>query len=176
MLTADGPRTDVVDKTTYTYYPVTHAIVGNRGNLATVTNALGQTTTVNSYDGNGRPTQITAPSTLVTTLAYTPRGWLKTLTLTDSYYVETTQYTYDPTGLLKTVTQPDGSMLTYGYDAAHRLTSVTDRLGNKVTYTLDNMGNRTNEKAADPANVLRRNITRVYDTLSRLQTVTGAGQ
>jgi YD repeat-containing protein len=176
VLTADGPRSDVVDKTTYTYYPATDANLGNRGNLYTVTNALSQVTTLSNYDANGRVGTITAPSTLVTNLAYYPRGWLKTLTLSYGTYVETTQYTYYPTGLLQTVTQPDNSVLTYGYDAAHRLTSVTDSLGNKVSYTLDNAGNRLNEQAADIDNILRRNITRVYDALNRLQTVTGAVQ
>jgi YD repeat-containing protein len=176
VLTSDGPRTDVPDLTTYTYYPDTDPVLGKRGNIKDVTNALGQKTTFNSYDGNGRPTQITAPDGIVTTLAYFPRGWLKTLTVTGGTNVETTQYTYDKTGLLKTATQPDTSVLTYGYDAAHRLTSVTDSLGNKVTYTLDNSGNRTNETATDPGNVLRRNITRAYDALNRLQTVTGAAQ
>jgi YD repeat-containing protein len=176
VLTADGPRTDVVDKTTYTYYLATDANLGNRGNLYTVTNALSQVTTLSNYDANGRVGTITGPNTLVTNLAYFPRGWLKTLTLTYSSYVETTQYTYYPTGLLQTVTQPDNSVLTYGYDPAHRLTSVTDSLGNKVTYTLDNAGNRLNEQATDSGNVLRRNITRIYDALNRIQTVTGAVQ
>jgi YD repeat-containing protein len=176
VLTADGPRTDVVDKTTYAYYPATDANLGNRGNLYTVTNALSQVTTLSNYDANGRVGTITGPNTLVTNLAYFPRGWLKTLTLTYSSYVETTQYTYYPTGLLQTVTQPDSSVLTYGYDDAHRLTSVTDSLGNKVSYTLDNAGNRLNEQATDINNTLRRNITRVYDALNRLQTVTGAVQ
>jgi YD repeat-containing protein len=93
VLTADGPRTDVVDKTTYAYYPATDANLGNRGNLYTVTNALGQVTTLTDYDANGRVGTITGPNTLVTNLAYFPRGWLKTLTLTYSSYVETTQYT-----------------------------------------------------------------------------------
>jgi YD repeat-containing protein len=104
VLTADGPRTDVVDKTTYTYYPATDANLGNRGNLATVTNALSQVTTLSNYDANGRVGTITGPNTLVTNLAYFPRGWLKTLTLSYSSYVETTQYTYYPTGLLQTIT------------------------------------------------------------------------
>jgi YD repeat-containing protein len=178
VLTANGPRTDVSDVTATTYYPDTDPVLGNRGNIKDITNALGQKTTFNSYDGNGRPTQVTAPNGVVTTLAYTPRGWLKALTVKDSAnaLVQATGYTYDPTGLLKTVTAPDGSVLTNGYDSAHRLTSVTDSLGNKVSYTLDAIGNRISEKATDPSNVLRRNITRVYDALNRLQTATGGVQ
>lgn len=180
VVTENGPRTDVNDTVTTTYYPITDATIGNRGNIKDITNAIGQKTTYNSYDGNGRPLQITTPNGVVTTLTYTPRGWLKVLTTRDaantSTRVATTSYSYDNTGLLKTVTPPDTSVLTYGYDAAHRLTSITDSLGNKVTYTLDNIGNRVAEKAIDPGNVLRRNITRVYDALNRLQSVTGALQ
>jgi YD repeat-containing protein len=177
-LTANGPRTDANDVATYTYYPDTDPVLGNRGNIKDITNALGHKTVVNSYDGNGRPTQATAPDGVVTTMAYTPRGWLKSLATRDAANTRTeaTSYTYDPTGLLKTATAPDGSVLAYGYDPAHRLTSVTDSLGNKVTYTLDAMGNRTKEEYKDPANALRRNIERSYDALSRLQAVTGAGQ
>jgi YD repeat-containing protein len=64
--------------------------------------------------------------------------------------------------------------LGYSYDAAHRLTGVTDAKGNSVTYTLDNMGNKTGEQVKDPSGNLQRNITRVYDALNRVQQVTGA--
>jgi hypothetical protein len=51
---------------------------------------------------------------------------------------------------------------------------VTDAKGNTVTYTLDNMGNRTGEQVKDPQGNLQRNITRVYDALNRVQQTTGA--
>jgi YD repeat-containing protein len=186
-LTADGPRTDVSDITTYSYYPATDPVLGKRGNPKDMTNALSQKTVYNNYDGNGRLLQMTAPNGVITTMTYFPRGWLKTLTVTGGSNVEATSYTYDPTGLLKTVTAPDTSVLTYGYDAAHRLVSVTDNLENKVTYTLDNMGNRIKETYWDhtsatlpddsvSATGLRRKITRTYDALNRLQSVTGAAQ
>ena len=173
--TANGPRTDVADITNYDYYVDTTS-THIRGDLHTVTNTLGQVTTFDSYDLNGRPTQITAPDGVVTNLAYTPRSQLKTVTVTGGATVLTTQYGYYPTDLLNTVTQADCSVLTYGYDDAHRLTSITDKLGNKITYTLDLAGNRKTEAVTDPANVIRRNITRVFDDLSRLKTVTGAQQ
>lgn len=40
--TADCPRTDVADVTTYSYYPADDPDLGKRGNLATVGNALGR--------------------------------------------------------------------------------------------------------------------------------------
>jgi YD repeat-containing protein len=83
---------------------------------------------------------------------------------------------YDETGSVTRITQADGSYLQMGYDAAQRLTSVTDNLGNSVTYTLDNAGNRTDEQYKDASGTLRRRIARTFDGLSRLQSITGAVQ
>lgn len=60
--------------------------------------------------------------------------------------------------------------------AAHRLTDITDTLGSSVHYSLDAAGKRHSETVKDPGGTLTRQITRVYDALSRLQTVTGARQ
>ena len=45
-----------------------------------------------------------------------------------------------------------------------------------MTYTLDNMGNRTGEDLKDPGGNLLRNVTRVYDALNRVQSTTGGLQ
>src|SRR6267143_811109 len=86
--------------------------------------------------------------------------------------------TYDPDGVgqLTKVTLPDGSFLSYSYDAAHRLTGIQDNLGlgNSITYALDAMGNRTSEQVRDPANTLVQMRSRVYDQLNRLTQVIGA--
>jgi YD repeat-containing protein len=192
MLTADGPRpvADAADKTTYTYYPSNDPVLGNRGNLKDRTNALGHKTTFNTYNANGQSTRITAANGTVTDLEYFARGWLKTLTVTAGGNSppppEVTRYTYDGTGLLKTVTLPDTSTLTYTYDAAHRLTDIEDSFTlstaptgshNKVHYDLDNSGNRYKETYTDPNGALKSSITRSYDALGRLQTLTtGGGQ
>lgn len=195
---ADDPRnnsTDAADITDYEYYTDTTAdhTIGDLKAVkkrVTTTPLRQHTTTYNRYDGNGRPTQITEANGVVTTLDYYPRGWLKTLTVAapDNSNSETRQYSYEPTGLLKTATQPDGSTLAYSYDDAHRLRTITDSLGNKVNYTLDNTGNRVKETYWDPTSAaqpdesvsavgLRSKISRSYDALNRLQTLTtGAGQ
>ncbi|MFO1350159.1 MAG: RHS repeat-associated core domain-containing protein [Gammaproteobacteria bacterium] len=72
------------------------------------------------------------------------------------------------------MTLPTGSQLTYTYDAAHRLTDIADNLGNRIHYTLDWMGNRTQDNTFDPANVLAQTRSRVYDSLNRLQQSIGA--
>lgn len=174
VLSADGPRTDadVVDRTTFTYYDAADPDPGKRGNLATVTNALGHVTRITAYDGNGRPLTLIDANDRVTSFTYDPRGRLTGQTVG----TEHTGYTYDPAGQLTRITQPDGSFLAFTYDAAHRLTDITDTLGNSVHYTLDAAGNRRSETVKDPSGTLSRQITRVYDALSRLQTVTGARQ
>jgi YD repeat-containing protein len=87
----------------------------------------------------------------------------------------TTTYTYDNAGQLTGVVMPDTTTMSYSYDAAHRLTGVTDAKGNTVSYTLDGMGNKIGEQVKDPSGNLQRNITRIYDTLNRVQQVAGAG-
>ena len=87
---------------------------------------------------------------------------------------ELTTYDYDFVGQLTKVTLPDSSFLSYGYDAAHRLTTIQDNLGNSISYTLDAMGNRTLEEVRDPANQLAQKRSRVFSNLNRLFQELGA--
>ncbi|MDP1536434.1 MAG: DUF6531 domain-containing protein [Burkholderiales bacterium] len=162
LKTVDGPRTDVADVATYGY--------AANGDLASVTNALGQVTAIGPYDANGRPLAVTDPNGLVTTLAYTPRGWLRSRTVG----TEATVYDYDGVGQLTRVTLPDGSSIAYTYDAAHRLTDITDAQGNRIHYTLDAIGNRTREDVSDATGNLAQTRSRVFDALNRLWKDVGA--
>ncbi len=168
VLTADGPRTDVSDVTTYTYYTCTTGF--ECGQIQTITNALGHITTYNTYNAHGQPLTITDPNDVVTTLTYDLRQRLTSRTVGS----ELTSFDYWPTGLLKEATLPDGSYLEYTYDAAHRLTDINDSEGNRIHYTLDAMGNRTAEEVFDPSNALTQTRTRVFDTLNHLQQKIGA--
>jgi RHS repeat-associated protein len=164
VLTMDGPRTDVADVTTYTYHPNDDPDLGKRGNLATITNALGKVTQITAYDAHGKPLTIVDPNGLTTALTYDARQRLTSRTVGS----ELTSYEYDGVGQLTKVTLPDGSFLTYTYDAAHRLTAIQDNLGNRIAYTLDLMGNRTREDVFDPASQLAQTRSRVYSNLNRL--------
>ena len=168
MLTADGPRTDVVDKTTYAYYTCTTGI--QCGQISTITNAAGQVTTYSTYNAYGQPLTITDPNGVVTTLTYDARQRLKTRQVG----TETTMFDYYPIGLLQKVTLPDSSYVQYTYDPAQRLIQIADGLGSKITYTLDAMGNRIAESAYDPLNVLSRTRSRVYNALNQLSQDIGA--
>lgn len=106
VLTADGPRTDVSDITTYTYYAADDTDLGKRGNLATITNALGHVTQITAYDLNGNPLTVIDPNGVTTTLTYDPRQRLTSRTVG----TERTSYDYDGVGQLLKVTLPDGSL------------------------------------------------------------------
>jgi RHS repeat-associated protein len=168
VLTADGPRTDVTDVTTYTYYSCTSGY--ECGQLHTVTNALGHDTTYSTYNAHGQPLTITDPNGVVTILTYDARQRLTSRTVGS----EQSTFDYWPTGLLKKATLPDGSFLEYTYDAAHRLTEIEDSEGNRIVYTLDSMGNLTAEQLYDPSSALTQTRTRVFNTLNQLWKEIGA--
>lgn len=189
----DGPRTDVTDTTTYVYYPhdatctpstatpivdpitgVAPANLGCRGQLNTVTNALGYTTTYNRYNHHGQVEQMTDVNGLITTNTYDLRQRLLTRTVSGAgITAQTTTLTYDNAGQVTQFKMVDNSTLNYTYDAAHRLTDIQDTLGNTVHYTLDGAGNRIKEETKDPQGNLAKTLTRSYDALNRLQQVTG---
>ena len=160
VLTDTDPRGNV---TTYSYYADStsgHTI----GDLQFRSNALGQKTTFNSYTASGQILQSTDANGVATTYTYDLRGRLTSRSIAG----ETTTFSYYPTGLLQTVTLPDGSYLTYTYDGAHRLTQINDRLGNKIVYTLDAIGNHTAETTYDPSGTLHRTHTRAFNILNQL--------
>lgn len=164
----DGPRTDVADVTTYSYYQCTTG--AECGRLHTVENALGHTTTITSYDGSGRPLSVTHPTGAVTSLTWSPRGWLTSQT----HAGETTSFDHDDAGQLIKVTLPSGAFLEYEYDSAHRLTGVEDEAGNRIVYTLDAAGNRIEEKVHDPNGTLKRSQGAAFNTLNLLEELQGA--
>src|SRR5262249_7020804 len=125
VTSVDGPRTDVAD--------VTHFAYDSKGNLISVTDALGHVTKITAYDVHGRPLTIVDPNGLTTTLKYDLRGRL----LSRQVGTELTTYRYDKAGQLLKWTHPDGSLERFSYDGAHRLRTVTDTLSDKVVYSWD---------------------------------------
>ncbi|NGY05609.1 RHS repeat domain-containing protein [Solimonas terrae] len=165
----DGPRTDVADVTTRSYYPIV-AGDGKSGQLHALTDALGHVTTFNSYDDGARPTMVTDPNGVVTQLTYWPRGWLKSIQVAS----ETTSLAYWPTGDLKTISFPNGSAISYIYDSAHHVTQISDQLGNHINYTLDSMGNAVQTDVHDAGGVLVQTHQQLFDALNRLWKDIGA--
>jgi YD repeat-containing protein len=170
LLTVDGPRTDVSDVTTYVYYADDDADAGKRGNVATITDAAGHVTNITAYNAHGQPLTIIDANGVTTMLAYDARLRLKSRNVAG----ELTSYDYDAVGQLTKVTLPDQSSLSYTYDSAHRLTAMSDNLGNSMVYMLDAMGNRTHEEVHDPVGALAQVRSRVYNNLNRLTQEIGA--
>ncbi|PPU66926.1 type IV secretion protein Rhs, partial [Xanthomonas pisi] len=164
ILSTNGPLPGTQDTVTFSYFsdesigcnaqsgPCPH----RRGDLQKITNALGQTTEYLAYDGAGRPLSVKDANGIVTDYTYHPRGWLTASAVRGADAASEaddriTRIDYWPTGLVKQVTQPDGAFTAFAYDAAHRLTDITDNAGNTVHYTLDNAGNRVKEDTKDAA-------------------------
>jgi RHS repeat-associated protein len=183
----NGPRTDVSDVTTYTYYPADDATCASApttcphraGDLWKVTNALGQVTETLRYDGAGRPLAVKDANGVVTDLEYSTRGWLtarKVRGSNDSTEADDaiTRLDYDLTGAVSKVTQPDGAFVSFIYDDAHRLTDINDALGNTTHYVLNNAGARLQENTKDAGGALKRTLSRVFDGLGQLRTLADA--
>lgn len=164
MLTADGPRTDVADVTTYEYYPDTTAN-WTKGDLKSITNALGHVWQFTRYDAAGRLLSMTDPNGVVTTQTWHPRGWLTSR----SVFYATELWAYAPTGLLTEYTPPNGNYLpyTYEYDGAHRLKAITDPVGQRIEYTLDRAGNVEQVDLLDRDGTLARQSRIEHDKLGR---------
>ena len=162
--TRDGPRTDVIDVTSFVY--------DEWGNLTQITNALGHVSRV-TYDLHGRPVTLEDPNGLVTTLVYDARGRL----LRRDVGGQLITFAYDGVGNVTKTTLPDGSFLVSEYDDARRLVAIADNLGNRIVYTLNAAGNRVGETVQDPSGNVTRTRSRVFNALNRLiQVVGGAGQ
>lgn len=187
MIAADGPRTDVGDTTAYVYYQTDHSSCASdpagcpyrKGNLWKITNALGQTVEYLKYDIKGNVLSVKDANGVITDLQYDQRGRL-TASLarglngaseTDDRAVH---LEYWPGGEVKKITLGDGSYTSYAYDAAHRLTGISDAVGNTITYALDSAGHRTSETVRDASNALVRTLSTTYNTVGRLQSITDA--
>lgn len=165
VLTIDGPRTDVADITTYTYYESNSAGNYTLGDLASVKNALGHLTSITKYDASGRPLSITDANGVITLLAYDLRGRL----IAKQVGAQKTTYSYSGSGQLTRITFPDGNYLAYSYDAAQRLTDIIDRSNSKIHFTLDTLNNIVKQETKDSASVITTIHARAFDALNRLQ-------
>lgn len=184
VLVANGPRTDVSDVTTYAYRSTSHPDCfvlpySNcpylSGDLWKVTNGLNQSVEFVSYSGVGHKLAQTKDiNNVITDLEYNARGWLsarKVRGTDNNTEIDDviTKAVYDDVGQVTKVELPDGEYINFAYDAAHRLTGISDALNNTITYKLDNVGNREIETTKDGSSIISRKLSRAYDSLGRLQ-------
>jgi RHS repeat-associated protein len=134
------------------------------GNVLTETNALGHVTQY-GYDSANRVVSRTEPNGLVTTFTWDARDRLLAQTAGGQ---PTTTFTYNPTGTLETASLSTGLVVSYSYDAAHRLTGWSNNRGESGLYTLDGLGNRTAEQIKDSAGNVARNLVRTVNSINRI--------
>jgi RHS repeat-associated protein len=169
LASVQTPRTDVKGLTTFIY--------DGSGALTARTNALGQTTKVTQHLPGGLPQTTVDTNGVTTNLTYDPRQRLLSSTVATAAGPLTTSYSYDAAGNRLSVTLPDGSAIANTYDAAHRLTGVTDLFNASVSYTLDALGGRTQSNIADASATLQLKHSAKFDSLGRLlQDIGAAGQ
>ena len=164
VLTIDGPRTDVNDVQTLSYYSSTDTDANNRNKLQAITNALGQTISFANYNAFGQAETITDANNQITTRTYNTSGLLAST----SQGGRTTSLTYDKTGKLLTQNLPGGRTLTYSYTSNGQVEEITDAEGNYISYDYDNMGRKVGQTIYDPAGSFQSSLTYEYDTYSRL--------
>ena len=169
LASVKGPRTDISELTTFAY--------DAGGALIKATNALGQQTQVTQHTPGGLPQIIADPNNVTTQLSYDARLRLKTSTIAAAAGPIKTAFSSDAAGNLLSVTLPDSSALTNAYDAAHRLTSVTDLFNPQAAFALDALGGWTQTTLADSTTTTQLSRSSTFDALGRLlQNTGGAGQ
>jgi len=177
LVLVDGPRTDVQDLTSVTYFPNDDACTGCRGQQASVTDALGHVTTYVAYDANGRLTEEKDPNGITQKNVYDVRGRL--IATTSAFGLpaaETAGYAYDLAGRIATSTAPDGAKATYGYDGLGRLVSVASPSGSRIVTVRDANGNIIGQDTFDKDGTLRSRSRSVLDPLGRaIGTIDGYG-
>ncbi len=140
------------------------------GNMTSVTNPLGVTTTY-TYDKYDRLISETDGNSNTTTYAYNAAGNCIGKTLPDKTHVK---MTYDALGRMtsvSTVTSSYGEVsVRYEYDALGRVTKLTDERGETTTYEYDAYGNVT--AVYDGTKTLQAAYT--YDVFGNVLTETDA--
>lgn len=109
----DGPIAGTGDVVTETY--------STTGDLVSVANSLGHTTTYSGYNGLGLPGSITGPNGEKRSFVYDARGRKTEEKAYRNGGTQTTSYAYDGFGRLAAVTLPDGVKRYYHYDIGGRL-------------------------------------------------------
>jgi RHS repeat-associated protein len=106
----------------------------NIGNLASVTDARGNTTSY-GYDVLGRLISVTDPENRTTQYTYSMANNLIQIRYPDN---RTTTKVYDEIGRLIQQTNPDGQVEKFKYDANNNLVQFVNRKGGVITYSYNN--------------------------------------
>jgi YD repeat-containing protein len=141
------------------------------GDLTSLANGLGQTTTYGNYNALGEVGHVVGPNGDATDYTYDPRGRVATKTTYPNGAAATWTYAYDGFGQLYTLTSPDGQITTWNRDpSTMRLTSTThnDKDGASTeSFSYDANGDVLQHTIAR-GSVVGLSETYHYDTLGRV--------
>ena len=173
----DGPRTDVSDIYTISYYADTAAEGNNRARMRHVTAPLNIFLYSNlTYTPTGKIQSYLDENNIQATFSYFyGNERLQTLLQEDLNTGEKrlAEWAYLATGEVKTITTGfdanDKITLTINYDDARRLNGIVDGLGNAIEYILDSEGNVEQENIRDASDILKKQLTQTFDSYDRLQ-------
>ncbi len=178
ILEIDGSRTDIDDKTTYTYHPC-GAGTAKCGQVHTITNALGHVTTFEEYTNAGLVSKMIDLNGLITETQYD--GMDRPIEIVQYQGTEpkrTMAFSYrGAKSHVASMTYPDGKVVTFVYDNAQQLIEFKDDNGNRTTYSYDKNGNRIGEKEYGGADgqELQRQIDNTFNKLDLLTQINAAG-
>jgi len=174
LISIDGPRTDINDITTFTYYPDNPSYGYNRSQLESRTDAAGNTYTYSNYDVYGNPGQITDPNNVITSYTYDLKGRVKTISTENNI----TQFFYDNKGNVDYIILPEGNIIDYTYDVVDRLMGITRRDASfvaidSITYSYDTEGNKTSEaiREGDINGQIKKQSNFAYDSFDKLNKI-----
>ena len=169
LIAVHGPRWvsgGTVDTTSFSYSP--------SGYLQTVANALGQTTTVGTWDWRGAPLTVTDPNGTVTTFTYDIHGRLLTATANPGTTQSQYQIAYDAVGNVTQVTLPLGAAYAYTLDEGSRVTQVQNSLGQIQVFAYDNASDPISLASIGTSSTTQQAHTATYDEWGRiLQSIGG---
>ena len=117
---------------TFTRRRVATYVFDDTGQLQSISDLSGNTTTVNHLSSGDLSTVAADGRSL--TFSYDSNHRITGIADTSGRSVG---YAYDTAGNLRTVTDIRAKVWTYGYDTNHRLTSITDPIGHSSTATYD---------------------------------------
>ena len=188
LLSSDGPRSDVGDVATQTYYPDDDPDTNRRGRVRSATNAIGLMITYDNYDVHGTPRLKSDANGVQTVIQTDARG--RTVAVTSKAVAgdsrETADYTSTQTWdgsdrLVRRNTARGNATVNVYEDGTNRLLDAIhlDSTGNEIErqhLTLNLAGNRIREEdqqCATPASsctiwVTKRQDDFVYDAHDRL--------
>ncbi len=155
------------DKTTMTY--------NSNGQVTSVSNGLGQTITMSSFDNFGNPQLITYPDSTSLGLTYNSRG--NVIAMTKNNVGSTSNFlttlTRDARQLVTKSTTPSGAYKEYVYDLTQRLTEIKEydegsTYQGKTVFTLDNMSKVTKIQVLNASSVEIRLTTKQYNNKNML--------